>query len=682
MNKLRSDHNVSRGKSTAVGFAFSVLKHSYVVVFVLVLLGLIILPIPPIGLDVVITVNIGASVMLLMLSLYVPGTMSLSTFPSLILVTTALRLAVNIASTKQILLNARAGEVIETFGALVMGGQVVVGLVVFTIISVVQFIVVSKGAERVAEVSARFMLDGLPGRQMSIEADLRAELISKEEAGRLRSSLQEESQLHGALDGAMKFVKGDAVAAIIIAIVNIVGGISIGTAVQGMSLADALSRFTLLTVGDGMVSQIPSLMSSLAAGMLTTRIVGRGDKGANLGGQIAKQIRKERAALYATAVVVGSMALIPGFPAFTFLVLSAAIAGGVWWTTPPEAEAVRQNAGWQVDQSLSRSDTNAESGLGNAVTIDASSIIPLQIRLAEDLRSQLKPWVLHTSLESEEQELKRRLGRGFPHTSVMFDAELPPQVIAIDVQELEADRWNIDSRDKSDGMPAEAAIAARVASAVLVHVDAFVGTEELLAAVDKFRETNPSLHAEVMRAAPATRVLEVLKLLVNEYISLRLMREIFEALLIWAPREKDGTLLAERVRSELARFIVTPLLNKERGLDAVFVPPEIEQVIEETMANLPKGAPVYDSLLEPHVIPSLVLELDRIKAGMPRDSVLVLLTNDTVRPVLRKLIASVLPEVRLLAYSSVPRETVVVPIDRIDLSGATNSEQRKIREAT
>lgn len=646
------------------------LGHAYIALFAVALIALIILPIPPIGLDVVIAINIASAVLLLMLALYIPNAMSLSTFPSLILITTALRLAVNIASTKQILLNARAGEVIETFGDMVMGGQVVVGLVVFTIISVVQFIVISKGAERVAEVSARFTLDALPGRQMSIEADLRSELITKEEAALLRSDLQQETQLHGALDGAMKFVKGDAIAAIIIALVNIVGGISIGTAVQGMGLSEAVSRFTLLTVGDGMVSQIPSLMSSLAAGILATRIVGRGDQGSNLGGQVSHQITRQRSALYATAAIVGSMALIPGFPAITFLTLAVAIAGGVWWTGPRNSEEELRDASWQLD-SLPKAANEKTTGLPDKkIAIDSSVVTPLQIRMATDLQLQLNPAVLDDAFAYQERKLVQTLGRSFPQTTVQFDDSLPEQTVAVDVQELEADRWVLWQGGERGGESPEAAIAARIATTVRLRPDAFVGTEELLGMVDRFREANSALHSEVMRAAPPIRILEVLKLLTSEYVSMRLLREIFEALLIWAPREKDSVRLAEHVRAELGRFIVAPLLNEQRSLNAVLVPPEIEQSIEAGLSKLPKGEIVTDGVLAPDKLSFLVAELDRISESVPEDSALVLLTSDRVRAALRTLLKPSLPGAHVLAYSSLPRDTVIVPVGKIELPGS------------
>jgi type III secretion protein V len=225
-------------------------SHFVMVLLVMGTVGLMVLPVPPVALDLLIAFNIASAVLMLMLAMYIPGVLGMSTFPSLIVLTTVLRLSLNIASTKQILLHAHAGNIIETFGRLVMGGQVVVGVVVFAIIAVVQFIVISKGAERVAEVGARFTLDAIPGRQMSIEADLRGGLIDKHEAKRLRSLLEQQSHMHGSMDGAMKFVKGDAIAAIIIALVNIIAGIYIGSALKGMSIGDAIARYTLLSVGD------------------------------------------------------------------------------------------------------------------------------------------------------------------------------------------------------------------------------------------------------------------------------------------------------------------------------------------------------------------------------------------------------------------------------------------------
>ncbi len=292
---------------------------------IVAVIALMILPLPPFMLDTLIALNLSLSVILLMVSLYISSPLGLSTFPSLLLFTTLFRLSLNIAATRQILLHADAGDIIFTFGNLVVGGDIIVGIVVFLIIAIVQFIVIAKGAERVAEVGARFTLDAMPGKQMSIDADLRAGLIDKEEARTRRSLLERESHLYGAMDGAMKFVKGDAIAALIIAAVNIIAGLSVGTLRKGMDLGTALDTYSVLTVGDALVSQIPSLFVSIAAGVLITRVADPARKqGEGLGGEIAEQIRAHPRALLIAAVVVTGLILVPGFPKLQFFALAAA----------------------------------------------------------------------------------------------------------------------------------------------------------------------------------------------------------------------------------------------------------------------------------------------------------------------------------------------------------------------
>jgi type III secretion protein V len=268
------------------------------------IVALFVLPLPTPLLDLLITSNLAVSLVLLIVAMYVPSALSLSTFPSLLLFTTLFRLALNIASTKLILLHANAGHIIDTFGKLIVGNNVVVGGVVFLIIAIVQFIVIAKGSERVAEVAARFALDAMPGKQMSIDADVRAGVLSPAKALQRRHALEQECQLHGAMDGAMKFVKGDAIAGIVIALVNILAGVTIGALMHDMSVGQALQRYAILTVGDGMVSQIPSLLVSIAAGVVITRVSSAGAPGGNpaLAGQILSQIGGHPRALLVAAL--------------------------------------------------------------------------------------------------------------------------------------------------------------------------------------------------------------------------------------------------------------------------------------------------------------------------------------------------------------------------------------------
>jgi len=294
---------------------------SAIAALIVVIIGIMVIPVPAWLMDLLLSVNITVSVFILLISVYVSSPLKIAAFPALLLITTLMRLSLNISSTRLILLNGYAGEVISAFGQFVVGGNYVVGGVIFLIITIVQFIVIAKGAERVAEVAARFTLDAMPGKQMSIDADMRAGLITIEEARKKRRTIERESQFYGAMDGAMKFVKGDAIAGIIIILVNIIGGLIIGTVMKKMALGDALRTFTLLTIGDGLVSQIPALIISTAAGIVITRVASEEDN-MHLGKEIGTQLFAQPRALAITAVLLAGFAVAPGLPALPFLLLS------------------------------------------------------------------------------------------------------------------------------------------------------------------------------------------------------------------------------------------------------------------------------------------------------------------------------------------------------------------------
>lgn len=294
--------------------------------WIIAVIIMIVLPLPPPVIDMLITFNLTAAVGVLMVALYIPSAIHLSMFPAILLVTTVFRLGVSIATTRQILLHAYAGEIIQAFGQFVVGGNYVVGMVIFLIITIVQFIVVTKGAERVAEVAARFRLDAMPGKQMAIDADMRAGVIDSNQAREKRALIQKESELYGAMDGAMKFVKGDVIAGIVIAFVNIVGGLIIGVGIHKMTLSQSAHVYTILSIGDGLVAQIPSLIISLTAGLVTTR-VSSDKKDANLGREISSQILREPRAVYIAAGAVCGLGLFKGFPFWTFATLAFILAG-------------------------------------------------------------------------------------------------------------------------------------------------------------------------------------------------------------------------------------------------------------------------------------------------------------------------------------------------------------------
>ncbi|TIP88973.1 MAG: FHIPEP family type III secretion protein, partial [Mesorhizobium sp.] len=290
-----------------------------IAILMLVAVVMMLIPLPTFLVDILITANIAVSVLILLVSFYVSHPLQFSSLPSVILIATLFRLAITITTTRLILLQADAGEIVSAFGTFVVGGSIAVGLVIFLIITVAQFIVVARGAERVAEVAARFTLDALPGKQMSIDAELRNGDIDQAEARRLRQQLERESQLFGAMDGAMKFVKGDVIAGIVIILVNLIGGFAIGTLQHDMSLGDAAVTYSLLTVGDGLVAQIPALLVAVAAGTMVTR-VGNSDGTSDLGRQITSQLLRDSRALALAAVIMVGLAVVPGFPSLVFLI--------------------------------------------------------------------------------------------------------------------------------------------------------------------------------------------------------------------------------------------------------------------------------------------------------------------------------------------------------------------------
>lgn len=640
----------------------SAARHSHLLMAALLtgVVALMILPVPPVALDMLIAFNIALSILLLMLAIYIPEALGMSTFPSLIVLTTVLRLSLNIASTKQILLHAHAGQIIETFGRLVMGNQVVVGLVVFAIIAIVQFIVISKGAERVAEVGARFTLDALPGKQMSIEADLRGGFIDKQEARRQRALLEQASHMHGSMDGAMKFVKGDAIAAIIIAIVNIVAGISIGALVLDMPVGAAVARYTLLSVGDGMVSQIPSLLTCVAAGILITRVAGQEGKPRSLATQIGRQVAAQPMALIASSGILFGFLLVPGFPKLPFVVLGT-VAGVLGWRA---LKGRRVQPSFDTAGRKTASAEAAPHGGEVAVAQEPVIVVPLLLRVAVNVRDRLSPATLQEALEREKARLQHELGLPFPEMQVRFDAELPDDAYAIDVQEIPARQGSLGTAGDAQATPAETELARQAASLVRLRPDAFVGMQEINGLLKRVQSQLPDLADEVMRAMPLQRVADVLRRLALEGVSLRYLREIYESLLTWASREKDNAMLCEYVRIDLGRFICHRLVDAERRLRVVTLDVAAEAQIRGAVQQGPNGAYVA---LPPETLRDFYASTQSALAHWPADQPAVLLATLETRRFVRRLLVQRWPQLHVLSYAELPQDLQIQPVARIGL---------------
>lgn len=672
-------------------------------------IGMMILPLSPLMLDLLIAVNLSMSLVLLLVSLYVGSPLGLSTFPSLLLFTTLFRLALNIASTRQILMHAHAGDIIFTFGNLVVGGDIIVGVVVFLIIAIVQFVVIAKGAERVAEVGARFTLDAMPGKQMSIDADLRAGLIDKDEARLRRSRLERESHLYGAMDGAMKFVKGDAIAALIIAAVNIVAGLAIGTLRKGMDLDHALQTYATLTVGDALVSQIPSLLVSIAAGILITRVSdpSKANK-VGLGDEIAEQLQAHPRALLIGSAVIFTLVLVPGFPKLPFLVLAILVGAGGFALLPHRRRYKR--AGDRPMPVMRREGSELVRPWIDST--DRLLAVPLSVDVFAMLDRHLQPEALEIELRQIRRALETDLGVPFPgivmrrvpdlaqgayriciHEIPIANGELrADHLLAIDGPELllnsgiprsDGDNrlWGgrpaawvpVERKAQLDStqrpyLTLEQVLARHVLHVLRQHADEFIGIQETQLLLKRLADEYPDLERELQRNIPVPRLSDVLKRLVREEISIRNLREIAHALVEWAPREKDTTLVTEYVRTSLARYISYRFTKPDGTLTAVVLHPTLEDRLRQSLRQTSAGTVL---MLDPQTRREIVNKLRNSFAAREQHGIgrapTVLLTSLEIRPHLRKLIEPELGRIAVLSYQELEATVRIDPVESVSL---------------
>ena len=540
----------------------ALLRHADLVLAAVVVatVAMMVVPLPTPLLDLLLSANIAAAVTLLLVSLYVGDALKFATFPTLLLLTTLFRLALEISATRLILLRADAGEVIHAFGNFVVAGNLVVGAVVFMILTIVQFVVISKGAERVAEVAARFTLDAMPGKQMSIDAELRAGHVDHAEARRRRAALTRESQLFGAMDGAMKFVKGDAIAGIIVLGVNVVGGLVIGVFQRGLEPADAARVYTILTIGEGLVAQIPALLISTAAGIIVTRVASEDEGGAShLGRDIGRQVLAQPKALAVAAGLLALLAVVPGLPAAPFLVLAAALGAIAWWVLRAPSAAEDEESG-----------DFAPSGPASGASESPSPMLtPIVVEVGAALADALGAGAfMATAVPRLRDQLFAELGLPLPTMRLRSVADgLATGAFVIRLNEVPLGRGEL--------APAELAGAAdRVADEILTLMRRYghelVGVQETQALLDGLERTHPALVREVVPKLVSPVVLtDVLRRLVEEGVSLRNLPDVLGALADWAPREHDRGAGRARARGPPTRHHLSTRARRcARDLDA------------------------------------------------------------------------------------------------------------------
>ncbi|MCX4173925.1 MULTISPECIES: type III secretion system export apparatus subunit SctV [Paraburkholderia] len=672
----------------------------FLAAFIVSVVALFILPLPQVALDGMISLNLAVSVVLLTVSTYVPSAVSFSSFPALLLFTTLFRLALNIASCKLILLHANAGHVIDAFGRLVVGNNVVVGGVVFLVIAVVQFIVIAKGSERVAEVGARFSLDAMPGKQMSIDADLRAGIINADEAKHRRERLEQESQLHGAMDGAMKFVKGDAIAGLVIAFINIVAGLAVGTLMHDMSIGEALQRYAILTVGDGMASQIPSLLVSIAAGIVTTRVATRDARERQLGEQLGEQLGAHPRALLIAALVLLGFLAVPGFPKWSFALLAFALG------TFAVLQLRRKTTlpAFNLISIAGRVGEAAEAG-GSESTQHAGVTSLIAVTLAEDLRAELNLARLQAALASAKARVDADVGTVFPRMTLNYDEAAPAASYRIYLQDVlassgavkpgwllwdgvsplpkDAERQAAEAFGPfttalwirtADGEPPEgryldneAVLAAHVEQIVRQHADELLGIQETQALVHLVRRDHPELIGELTRLVPLQRVTEVLRRLLGEQVPIRNLRVIFESLITWAPNEPDDVIaLVELVRIDLRRMITDRYAGVGRQLRVVLFEQNLQERVEGAVMRTKQGnflalpSDVKEDICEQVRGIASLAGLTGTQAGTPAGTQpgarLAVMVALGARRYVKTILEPVLPDLPVLSYQEIEED--------------------------
>ena len=621
---------------------------------VILVVGLMIVPLPTWVLDLLLSTNLSAAIAILLAVLYVPDAIGIATFPTLLLLTTLFRLALNVASTRLILLQANAGEVIKAFGTFVVRGNYVVGAVVFLVLTTIQFIVIAKGSERVAEVAARFALDAMPGKQMAIDAELRGGTIDGNEAKRRRRLLQRESQFYGAMDGAMKFVKGDVIASLVILAVNILGGLAIGVAMRGMSAVDALRRYGLLTIGDGLVTQIPALVLSTAAGVLVTRVASE-EADTPLGDELLRQLLGVPKALQVAGTFVLVLAAVPGLPAFPFLVLGAGLL--LVGRARARAKSAEQRRAATEPSPKDRPRPGAHEP--SFVPL----VIPWSIEVSDDLKPLLdaEPEGLRSMAMGLREQLFNELGVPLPAPRVRPRAGLEERQVVFFLHEVPAEFLAVPSELKEQERVAW--VRERALRLLRSRAVEFLGLAEVQRLLDELEQFAPAAVRNVV-PKPVSLVLltDVLRRLVEERLSVRDLRSILEALSTVASTEKDALNLAEYVRSQMRRTITYRLTAGSGRLDVVLLDGVVEDTVRRAVTHTAAGSFLA---LAPQAARDVLAAIARAFASAsPAPAPKVILTQPDIRRFVRKLIEPEMPEVWVLSFAELLPEVALKPVGR------------------
>ena len=682
-------------------------RNDLLLAFMLVaIIGLIILPMPTFLVDFLIALNMGIATILLMTSIYLRSPLEFSSFPAVLLVTTLFRLALSITTTRLILLQADAGQIVYTFGNFVVGGNLIVGVVIFLIITIVQFLVITKGSERVAEVSARFSLDGMPGKQMSIDADLRSGAIEMEEAQRRREIVQKESQMYGSMDGAMKFVKGDAIAGLIIIFVNITAGVAIGSG-DGMPASEALALYAILTIGDGLISQIPALLISITSGIIVTRV--SNEEARDLGNEIGAQLTDKPKALMVGGGLLLCFAILPGFPTMTFVILAVLIGGGGYLLVRRTSQEQMAKSPGGIPAMAAAGETPVEANSRLDQQEEFTQTLPLIIDVPTTIQESLDTTTLNIELLKVRKALYMDLGIPFPGIHLRFNDGMADNTYTIKLQEVPVAQGHFKpgylfvretgehlkmltiyfEEEEEEFLPGLDTIwvqeeqqeqlelnnvnhmdSSRILTYHLAHVlkkyaEDFIGIQETRYLLEKMESSFAELIKEVQRLLPVNKITEIFQRLVSEDISIRNLRTILQSLVVWGNKEKEVVQLTEYVRSSLKRFISYKYSNGNNIMPVYLLDQDAEDTIRNGIRQTSAGSYLA---LDPAASSKFVANVKQTVGRIAHlEHKPVLITSMDIRRYVRKLIELEIYELAVLSHQELTEEITVQPLGRISM---------------
>ena len=674
---------------------------------VLLMMAMLVLPLPPFLLDLFFTFNIALSLLILLVVLYTLRPLDFAVFPTVLLVATLLRLSLNVASARVVLLEGHngpdaAGKVIEAFGEFVIGGNYAVGIVVFIILVVINFVVVTKGAGRVSEVSARFTLDAMPGKQMAIDADLNAGLINQDEARARRIEVTSEADFYGSMDGASKFVRGDAVAGILILFINIIGGLIVGIVQHGLPFAEAVHNYTLLTIGDGLVAQIPSLLLSVASAIIVTRV---SSSTQDIGQQFSSQFFSDPKPLGLSAGVVGMLGLIPGMPNLSFLLLAGALGASAYMIS----QRKRQSALVEAEQLAPKPQQLLEAKDLGWDDVQPVDLVGLEVgyRLIS-LVDKNQGGQLMTKIKGVRKKLSQDLGFLIPSVHIRDNLDLPPnayritllgvtigeaevlpeRLMAINPGRVYGTLKGIEGKDPAFGLDAVwiepdqrdhaqtlgytvvdpgTVIATHLSHLLQLHAHQLFGYEEAQQLLDALARTAPKLVEDLVpKTLPLSVIVKVLQNLLQEKIPLRDIRTIAETLAEFGSRSQDPGVLTAVVRAALGRLIVQKISGLEKEIPVITLDPELEQLLQKILQTTGQEAAGIEPGLAEQMHKDLEDKAQKLEMeGLPA----ILLVSSQVRPWLSRFVRHTIAGLNVLAYNEIPEDRQVKVVATVGQRG-------------